>query len=265
MKRKLLCLCALILALTMFLFPASAYGSVLNPWTETEETVTYTRVEESGYDLATTFPTYDNGDAYIRSACAPVAGANMVAFYDRDYPDMIPDYQGHYLENGNYRYVSDFYIEPVINDLAARMGTDDEGTTYVGFKRGLAAYISAAGYGLGFRDVVAAGNFYYQDFTNYIQAGYPVALFLSKMNTIEWTNDSSTTRHFYKRTTEAMHVMVAFGYRTAKFYRTENGVETLVRSDTYLHVTDGYGRIRYVIMDDTLAIDDGAALLIHND
>lgn len=263
MKRKLLLLCALILTLSCF-SPVSAYGEYVSQWTETEETVTYSRVEEWGYNFTPTFPDYSYKDCYVPNACGPVAGANILGYYDRDYPNMIPNYQGHYLENGNYRFVSGIYIEPTISDLAVRMGTNAEGTTYIGFKRGLAAYISAAGYKGSFRDVVAAGNFYYNTFVDYIEAGYPVALFLGKQNTISWSDIDANTRHFTKRTSPYAHVMVAYGYRVAKFYALVDGAEVVVRSDIYLRVTDGYGMCRYIIWDETLQIDEGFAVLMEN-
>lgn len=263
-KRKLLCLCALILTLTACLSPVSTYGEYVSQWTDTEEIVSCSRVEEWGYNFATSFPEYSYKDCYIPNACGPVAGANIIGYYDRDYPNMISGYQGSYDGSVYYDYVSDFYIEPTISDLAVRMGTDAEGTTYIGFKRGLAAYISAAGYKGSFRDVVAAGNFYYNTFVDYIEAGYPVALFLGKQNLITWSDIDANTRHFTKSTSPYAHVMVAYGYRVAKFYALQNGAEVIVRSDIYLRVTDGYGMCRYILWDNTLQIDDGFAVMIEN-
>ena len=261
MKKKLLCLCALFAVLVSCLFPATVvYGSEYVPWTHEEESVTYTRVEEEEYMLDRGFPCYGRFDTLLSDACGPIAATNILVYLDRYYPNIVPDHQGYMTDTG-YAYMW-YDVEDLISDLATRMKLAEGGVSLINFKRGLGAYLKETGYTFGYRDVVADGKFYYNYYAEYIDAGYPVALFFSKVNEIDWT-DNGNVRTFSKKWRSVNHVMAAFGYRTAKFYRTVNGVETLVRSDTYLLVSNGYGSNNYVIVDDTLTLDEGFAVRMH--
>ena len=81
-------------------------------------------------------------------ACAAITGFSIVTFYDRYYPELIPNYDpGITLSSGTYVYYPDRGLaasNTVFSSLHTLMGSSD-GTTSAEFRNGLDDYVESVG------------------------------------------------------------------------------------------------------------------------
>ena len=95
--------------------------------------VTYSTRTRDTYAQALKFPNYDYAPAV--SACAAVAGANLVGFFDRYDENLIPNHSSGTAVGTTYIYSSeDSAVQAVIRELYSYMGTTATGTTEKKFK-----------------------------------------------------------------------------------------------------------------------------------
>lgn len=173
------------------------------------------------------------------NACAVSAGGNILTYYDRLYPELIPNYQSIYFL-GVFNYGSqNAGVNTMFDELYSRMGTDDEGTTVAGFKSGMTSYVKNKGLSVSFEQVT--GN-YHNTNVDKIKS----ALKQEKVAAIFMSNYTVTNESFlnlydtyseinYNKFT-GNHVMVVYGYYDI-FYYNSNG--SLIGRDTFFQVCTG--------------------------
>lgn len=235
------------------------YGSY-DDFTYDNETISFTSKSEDAKDLAKRHP-YLSDYINLPNGCAAITGANLIQYWDRFCPDLIPNYTpgselvSHYLYKGESTET-----DKVMADLYNDMGTNTEasGTSISQFKSGFEKYIKRNGsYILTYSYCISSGKFDYNLAKSYINSGEPIILFLSTFNIItlnsgDNSNDISYTFSKYK------HTMAAFGYKDITYTLT-NGAQ---RNDKYLAVATGvrefargYFNISYKTnIDEALAI-----------
>ncbi len=235
------------------------YGSY-DDFTYDNETISFTSKSEDAKDLAKRHP-YLSDSIKLSNGCAAITGANLIQYWDRYCPELIPNYtpgselMSYYLYKGESTET-----DKVMVDLYNDMGTNTEasGTSISQFKSGFEKYIKRNGsYILTYSYCISSGKFDYNLAKSYINSGEPIVLFLSTFNIItlnsgDNSNDISYTFSKYK------HTMAAFGYKDITYTLT-NGTQ---RNDKYLAVATGvrefakgYFNISYKTnIDEALAI-----------
>ncbi len=235
------------------------YGGY-DDFTYDNETISFTSKSEDAKDLAKRHP-YLSDSIKLSNGCAAITGANLIQYWDRYCPELIPNYtpgselMSYYLYKGESTET-----DKVMVDLYNDMGTNTEasGTSISQFKSGFEKYIKRNGsYILTYSYCISSGKFDYNLAKSYINSGEPIVLFLSTFNIItlnsgDNSNDISYTFSKYK------HTMAAFGYKDITYTLT-NGTQ---RNDKYLAVATGvrefakgYFNISYKTnIDEALAI-----------
>ena len=177
----------------------------------------------------------------LKNACGAVAGTEVVAYYDKYYPNMIPEWESFFATSGRYRAQDSVYIPGVMNDLYTLMRTnvDDVGVSESDFVNGLTKYIKGKGYGVSMQNVVKGTTVDYAACKNAIDNNKVITLLSQPVdvyNVVEGTNQDSVSSY----TISGNHIMVASGYKEIKYYK--NG--TLFRTDMYLVISTGLDGIK---------------------
>lgn len=229
--------------------------------------VNYDRKEET---IVSHFsvPSYGNADPAIKSACATLTGMNIVAYYDRWYNNLVPNYEVGLVHpnTGDYFYLPDMHTTAtcgVITSLYQLMKTDEEGTTAANFKSGLKTYINNAGYNL------STTSFYRNTKTvdinkleTAINQGKVGLIMCSTYNIVSsiTTNEAGTLDYVAKRNSDAGHMMMVYGYLKNNYYKDEVNFQT----DTFLLVCSSFssGEKGFIRLNDYMRIDEALIVSI---
>lgn len=210
-------------------------------------------------------PSFGNGDPSLSNACSPLAGMNIVAFYDRWYENLIPDYTPGVMFSTGYQYHIDKGLavtENVIKTLYGLMKTGEYGgTTSANFKSGLNTYVKNAGYKL------SSTSFYGNTKTvnlnalkTAIQQDKVGLLMCSRFNFVINVNfyEELSYATVVKTNFDAGHMMMVTGYKILEFTLNGNAVCT----ETFLHVSSsfGSGERGYVQLNDSYLVIDEALI-----
>lgn len=172
----------------------------------------------------------------LTNACGAVAGAQIVAFYDKYYPEMIPDWASYYSASGRYLPADSTYVPAVMRELYTLMRTnvDDVGVSEDDFKNGLKSYVNSKGYGISYQSVMSGDNVNYTACKTAVNNNKIIVLFTQAGNiyTLYYGTGYDTVSTTY---IAGAHIMIAYGYIQIRYYNA-NGV---FRTDTYLEVATG--------------------------
>lgn len=212
-------------------------------------------------------PTYKGLDLNQTDICAPVAGLNVVVYYDPYFPDLLLDFEPGMEVNGMFRYYPDIGWEETdaaVWELYDLMDTNQgaPGTADSDFKNGLVDYFENHGY-----DMSYSG--FYSSQTNVNLSALDTALnqdkvaliLCSQYNFVYSINhlDDGGTDYIVKRNSNVGHIMMVYGYQIIDYYKDGS----LFQSDTYLYVSSGYGSgiQGFIKMNDHLKINE--ALIVN--
>lgn len=207
-------------------------------------------------------PSFGNGDTSMKNTCGPLAGMNIVTFFDRWCTELIPDYDPGIMFSSGYQYWGDRNLpqtENSIKSLYALMKTGEMGgTTSANFKSGLKAYVNNAGYD------ISSSSFYGGTTTvslsklktaiNQDKVGLILCERFDYVSNIVISEADSLAR-IVKVHYDAAHIMMVTGYETVAFYK--DGIT--VATETFLCVSSGFssGERGYVQLNDSyLKIDE---------
>lgn len=173
----------------------------------------------------------------MSNACGAVAGSTIVAFYDKYYENLIPDWVSYYPASGMYRLQDSVHVPAVMWELYDLMQTNvkGEGVSEQEFVDGLKAYINKQGYSVSMQNVVSGSNIDYQACKNAINNNKVIAL-LSHAGDIYMLGEKSGQDIITPVNIAGSHIMVAYGYYEVNYYNSNN---TLFRTDIYLNVSTG--------------------------
>ncbi len=211
-----------------------------------------------------TFPAYYNTNNALTNACANVAGANLIGFFDRYYEELIPNCTPGMPRGNNYSYYSvEMDLEErqgVIDDLYVRMGTNNPtpGTSQTGYKTGLASYASSKGRTATFASVMTGSSLDISKLHQAISSGKPVSLYLSGYNisqVYDYNNEVTIAKSIYT----GNHIMIVYGYKIIKYYNSSNA---LIKSKTYLYVSTGVLQTGYYVLNNNGTINDAESVNI---
>ena len=211
-------------------------------------------------------PSYGVTDLSIDNYCAPATGTNVIGYYDRYYPNLIPNFEPGMMNGDDYWYFPDMRFAPVVQvfeDLYDLMHTNEGsiGTSGNDFKNGLKEYVQDRGYSLNY------GSFYQNStnvnlttLQNMVNSNKVGVLLCSTYNYIYAINNREGYTFISKVESSRAHMMMVYGYYTVDYYKDGE----VFRTDTYLQVSSGYssGDQGYVLMgDDSLTIQE--ALIVN--
>lgn len=172
----------------------------------------------------------------MSNACGPVAGAEIVAFYDKYYPELIPGWNSYFPANGLYRSQSTTYIDPMMQELYTLMKTNvgGDGVTEANFKSGLQTYFTNHGYSASFSSVKSGNTLNYSACKTAFENNKVIVLFTTPGEIYGFYeySDHDTLGSY---TITGNHIMIAYGYLQIKYYSGS----TLIRTDTLLEVATG--------------------------
>ena len=231
------------------------YGAI-SSFTTSSETITFSTYSDDSYYDSGNFPCYYNTNSALTNACAPVAGAIVMGFFDRYYTNLIPSFSPGYMSGGTYQYYPQFgpfatYIQNTISTLYTDMGTNQSGngTTRTEYQSGMSTYVQNAGYSISFSNSMSGSIPNMSNITTQLEAGKVVTLYL---NGYTYTHMSfSTGSVTYSHTTyTGTHVAIAYGYLTLYYYNSSN---VNFRTDKFLVVSTGQQspQYSYILIDST--------------
>lgn len=208
-------------------------------YTEEDEEFNYaSKTVEMSISLNYNHPEYFNMNSALTNSCACSAGANIIAYYDRFYPNLVPNFEPGFQRPTYYSYfgMGAFYDQQqgIINDMYDAMGTNTNGagTSKAQYNQGLADYVTSHGQNISFTSVGSNNSLDVNALYNQLQAGHPVTLFLNGYNIVSRSDNGSTLRLF-KLIYTSTHMMVAFGMEKVSYYNTSG---QLLRQYTYLEI-----------------------------
>lgn len=205
------------------------------------ETIMYTHRSVSQHNVIDVYPTcYDSSGT--NAYCMAVAAANLVQFFDRYYPNLIPNYDPGTVVGTGYEYKEySSELEAVVNNLASRMGvTGTSGATIQKFKSGLTFYCISKYCATAFAPCMTDNqSFDFPTAKGYMDQGYPIVVFVTYFNNAV-INESENKDVVNYVVQSGNHAMAAFGYKTIT-YTLESGQ---TRTDTYLAVSGGMSNFK---------------------
>jgi hypothetical protein len=225
-----------------FGYSEKGYENTITAGTIITETITYdSRTVEQG-KIAGGVPEYFDSNPVLTGTCAVQAGAVVLGYYGRYFPELTPGFKVGMNFGGTYVYLSEGQsgiIQDIIGDLYVRMGTNvgGGGTTATGFRNGLQSYVNSKNRSLTYTSVASNNVLNYNLFKTQVSNLKPTVLFFNSYNVIPSpplrTNGNVDTLE--RKIYPAMHVMIGYGYRNYNYYY--NGVN--FRNDTYIEVYTG--------------------------
>lgn len=213
-------------------------------------------------------PSYSSVTAEQTNNCASKAGANIIGYYDRYYPELIPDFEPGYLyPNNAYLYFPRVFQEQsdLITALYYMMNTNvtAPGATEQDFKDGLTEYVEDHGYDIGFSSFHNnSTSVNYTAVQQMVQQKKVGVLLCDKYNFIFSINHDpdGTNTYISKRDYNISHMMMVYGYLIIDYYKDGS----CIASETYLQVSSGFadGSQGYIKMNDYLTIDNALVVSI---
>lgn len=204
--------------------------------TYASETISFSSRTLDSYYTPGGFPFFTQVNG-MTNACGAVAGTGIISFYDKYYPDLIPNWTSYYPTTGAYRLQDTEHIDAIMWDLYYLMNTNvtGEGVTEQEFLNGFETYVKNCGFKVNMQNVVSGSNFDYNTYKNAIDNNKVVAL-LSLPGNIYSVAEHSNYDTISTAYIDGPHIMVAYGYYDIKYYNS-NG--NLFRNDIYLEVVTG--------------------------
>lgn len=254
---------AIFMSFCMSLFTVNRYHGFGNARTATEY-IQYTRKEEYTVQNSTGLPDFYSG---LTDGCASAAGTVVAGYFDKNCPDLIPDWNTYY---GGSQYIMP-RVASVANTestLYSLMKTNQgaSGTSINNFKLGLQQYANSRGYNISYSNNLR--NFFFfnlSEYQNQVRNQKPVVLFLNGYSYVPNRSFYSTGRQdtITVRKSSARHTAVGYGYKQIKYFRTETRlvwspvwynifrfvtttVEACFRTDQYLMASFGDGTLGYI-------------------
>lgn len=212
-------------------------------------------------------PSYSGLALEQTNICAPVAGLNVVVYYDHYYPNLVPNFEPGMISGGYFTYFPDIgwdQTDAAVWELHDLMKTNQgaPGTADSDFKNGLVDYFENHGYNMSYSGFYSSQTNVNLSVLDTALNQDKVALILcSQYNfvySINHLNDGGTD-YIVKRNSNVGHIMMVYGYQIIDYYKDGS----LFQSDTYLYVSSGYGSgiQGFIKMNDHLKINE--ALIVN--
>ncbi len=194
------------------------------------------RVPESK-SLSRRIPKFVNPGG-IENACAAVAGANIIGFYDRYHEDLIPNHKAGYESYGFYLYsLQDNYVGDAIKQLYSDMNGTADGISETNFKKGMQKYCEDKGFNCIFTPITSSGKLNFSSVKQSINENKPIALLVSTYTVANIAGYDGYDRYDYDYY-YGNHIMAGFGYYGLDYTLTDG---SSLRSE-FVYVASGYSK-----------------------
>lgn len=186
------------------------------------------------------------------NTCGPVAGTETVMFYDKYFPNLMPEWESFYPATGKYKVPNINYTSPVFNALYDLMkcNLEDHGVSEADFKSGLQTYFKNQGYNLSYQSAKSGDKLNYDTCVSATNNNKIIVLFTQPGKVYEIAeNPGYNTLLEYNVT--GNHIMIAYGYVQIKYYNNN----VLFRTESFVKVATGWGepsQAYYKISSDNL-------------
>ncbi len=172
------------------------------------------------------------------NSCGAVAGAEIVAFYDKYYPNLIPNWESYMPSNGKYKFQDDEHILPLMQELydLMQINVQGHGVSEAEFKTGLTKYFNNHGYSLGYQNVKSGSGLNFNSCVSAIDNNKIIVLFTT-VGDLYFYNVGSSQDTISTYSVTGNHIMIAYGYVEVKYYNDTG----LFRTERMLLVATGWG------------------------
>jgi len=137
------------------------------------------------------------------------------------------------------------------------MNTNSNGTTVKGYKDGLYWYfLLISGETVYYDNVMSGGSLNFGAASAQLDAGKPVALFMSDYNLASTHNVGTGEDKLNNMVFINNHIMTAIGYYIINYYEETGGVETLFRTNYFLCVESGWDYRGMLYIGNNLTVDE---------
>lgn len=209
------------------------------------------------YALTGTVPSYNNLMSY-NNCCSVLSSTNVVAFYDRYYTSLIPDYEPGIVLSGNYCYYPSYdttEVRTLMTNLytAMNVNVDYVGATESDVKSGLKSYVNGQGYSLIYTSFYSTSTMLNLSKIRTMVANTKVGLiFCSSFNFVDSISTVSEGVLITKLNVASAHIMMVYGYITIDYYKDGS----IFLTETYAQVSNGFstGDTGYIKLNDDLSI-----------
>lgn len=203
--------------------------------TYANENIYYTRRDLVGPIMTAGECPYFYPVSGLTNACGAVAGAEIVAFYDKYFTDLIPDWTPHY-NSGKYRWQDSTYVPAVMRELYTLMRTnvDGAGVSESDFLNGLKSYINGKGHQVSYDNAKSGNKVNYEKCLDAVDNNKVVVLFTSATRVCNIVDNFDYDTIVPTNISDA-HIMVIFGYFEVYYYDFTG----MFRYDRYLKVAMG--------------------------
>lgn len=250
-----------------FATSGEGFGTSASSGVDSSYTVEYDRmIWDLDMFLYDSMPHYEDMSSY-RNSCGPIAGANILGFFDRWIPDLIPDFNVGITVQGNYIYLpatGSMAVQNTINTLYTNMKTNSTGAgvTESNFKSALKNYVASRGHTLTFTSIY--GNSTIVNLNTYNQelsfGNCLAVLFLKKYNFITSREYDSSGKKVTvtRRNYDQAHIMVTYGFETVGYVNSTG----FVHAAPYLQAISGFSPQQLGYIELQAHIDIAAAYTV---
>ncbi len=204
-------------------------------FTQSSETVYYTNRVKNEYGIAKRYPGYLPID--ITNGCVAAAGGNIIGFYTRFFPELMPGFTPG-TAMGDFYFYKELPQESValIQTLYDYMETNiyGDGTNINNFKNGMIRFCNEKNRNISFYSCMQGGRLNFDKAKQNFALGQPSVLFVDTF-TVCTLLDGKTNEKIDYLIAKACHAMAGFGYSEIT-YTLSNGS---TRNDKYIMVATG--------------------------
>ncbi len=219
------------------------------------EQIDYVYRSQTPYNIMYSIPENYYGH---EGGCAAVAGSNLIMFYDKNYPNLIPNYEPGKNIFTLYRFnAQDDTMRGVSETLHTDMSIGSGGATVSQFKSGIKKYVNRQGYSISFESLVSWGKFKYDRAKEVVQSQKAIAVFIKGYRATIISNGEGYDSLTYEYA-NANHVVAGFGCLEVNYTFADN----TTRQDKYIHASLGVGLYRNGYINLTNKIQEALAITI---
>lgn len=209
------------------------------------------------YALTGTVPAYHNLMSYD-NCCSVLSSTNVVAFYDRYYTNLIPNYEPGITLSGNFSYYTSYdttEVRTLMANLytAMNVNVDYVGATESDVKSGLKSYVNGQGYSLSYTSFYSTSTMLNLSKIRTMVSNAKVGLiFCTAFNFVDSISAVSEGVLITKLNVSSAHIMMVYGYITVDYYKDGS----VFLTETYAQVSNGFstGARGYIKLNDDLSI-----------
>lgn len=239
-----------------------AYYCGSGEMTYSYETVNFISKSENVYELAKRNPSNVEVPSLL-NACVPIAGANIVQYYDKTYQNLVPNFVPGVVLANHYLYkLKTAEMQSVTRELYSDMETNTTGigSSVAQFKSGMIKYCNRYGYNVAYNSCMSSNQLNYDKVKTELNNGKPVAIFSKSMSIASFTIYENKDAIEYLNGVNP-HALIAFGYKEINYTLTNN----MTRQDKYMSVSTGLSQrtTGYMKVTNTSTIDNAFSVNIY--